>query len=70
LSKNFKSEESSENGNQQVVGEEIEEEEEVVEDNNFEESKEPDTNYSDNFQEPQAKRAKLNYYQQEINGVP
>ncbi|CAH1725698.1 forkhead box protein K2-like [Aphis gossypii] len=69
-SKTIKSEESSENGNQQVVGEEVEEEEEVVEDNNFEESKEPDTNYSDNFQEPQAKRAKLNYYQQEINGVP
>lgn len=58
-----------ENGDQQQV-EEVDEEEEVIEDNNFEESKEPDTNYSDNFQEPQAKRAKLNYYQQEINGVP
>lgn len=42
----------------------------MVEESNFEESKEPDTNYSDNFQEPQAKRAKLNYFQQEINGVP
>lgn len=68
-------EESSENGiengdQQQIVHEEVDEEEEVVEENNFEESKEPDTNYADNFQDPQAKRAKLNYFQQEINGVP
>ncbi|VVC25258.1 Hypothetical protein CINCED_3A009917 [Cinara cedri] len=72
-SKTYKHEESSENGmengNQQVVPEEIDEEE-VVEENNFEESKEPDTNYSDNFQEPPTKRTKLNYFKQEINGVP
>lgn len=42
----------------------------MVEESNFEESKEADTNYTDNFQEPQTKRAKLNYFQQEINGVP
>jgi len=71
----FKSEESSENridnGDQQsYVGEEIKEDEEVVEESHFEESKELDNNYTDNFQDPQAKRAKLSYYQQEINGVP
>ncbi|XP_025421672.1 forkhead box protein K2-like isoform X2 [Sipha flava] len=73
-SKVFKQDESSENGiengSQQQVVDEVEEEEEVAGENHFDESKEPDTNYSDNFQEPQAKRAKLNYFQQEINGVP
>lgn len=60
-----------ENGNQQVVHEDIDEEEVVEETSfNFEESKEPDTNYSDNFQEPPTKRTKLNYFKQEINGVP
>lgn len=72
-SKIFKPEESSENGiengDQQVIDEEVEEEE-VLKDGHYDESKEPDSNYSDNFQEPQAKRAKLNYYQQEVNGVP
>lgn len=71
----FKSEEPSENridnGDQlPYVGEVKEDDEEVVEESHFEESKELDSNYTDNFQEPQSKRAKLSYYQQEINGVP
>lgn len=46
-----------ENGDQQkVLDEEIKEE--VLKKNHFKESNVPDTNYSDNFQEPQAKRAK------------
>ncbi|XP_050432717.1 forkhead box protein K2 [Adelges cooleyi] len=58
---------------QKVVDEEMDEEgdEEIKDESGFEESKDvADSNYSDNFQEPQVKRAKLNYFQQEINSVP
>ncbi|XP_050542933.1 forkhead box protein K2-like [Daktulosphaira vitifoliae] len=68
-------EESSENGvveeeQQLIINEEMIEEKKEVKQENFDETKEDDTKYSDKFQEPQVKRAKISFYQQEINGVP